>query len=490
MTQLKYDPTKITQLKELIQLESKGESFDEITLEKMVIGKHMIEQLPAIMAEISDGDVKEVLVVSDETQIKRGEDILKDLIGRIFAKKGIRGELLCLRADNTNLLHADMAGVKRVQSKIDSRTGIIGIGGGTITDICKYATFLSLKERPDIGKIPLVICQTATSGSAFGANQAVIFIEGVKRTLQALYPTVVLVDLDVIESAPRNLNIAGFGDMSGILISSVDWYVSNMLGMSDGYSELVVNIMQDSGQALLAVDRKVGDMSPEGIAILAKILVMMGIVSSMGFGTAPISGFDHMISHALDFESLATGRKLSLHGAQVGLGAAYASVAYQQFMTEFSPDKIDVNLCYPSEKTAHDEVVSRFGHIDLDGKSVKEIWTHYKEKLTLWNQKRSLFEKFLADWNKAEGPKDQISAKLTSAEKIIEALYISGNPTLPEELTPPISAEQMKFAFLNARFMRNRFVMSDIMGLVGMMNDGFWKRVDSEVRRILKNLRS
>ncbi|MGD9363370.1 MAG: hypothetical protein PVH85_31195 [Desulfobacterales bacterium] len=50
---------------------------------------------------------------------------------------------------------------------------------------------------------------------------------------------------------------------------------------------------------------------------------MMGIVSSMGFGTAPISGFDHMISHALDFEGLITDRKLSLHSAQVGLGATY-----------------------------------------------------------------------------------------------------------------------------------------------------------------------
>jgi glycerol-1-phosphate dehydrogenase [NAD(P)+] len=488
--QLKYDPTRMKQLKELIQEESKGESFEEITLEKMVIGKHMIEQLPAIMTEISDGNVKEVLVVSDETPIKRGEDLLNDLIGRIFANKGIKAKHLCLRADNTNLLHADMAGVKQVQSKTDSRTGIIGIGGGTITDICKYATFQSLQQRPDIDKIPLVICQTATSGSAFGANQAVIFIDDVKRTLQAMYPTVVMVDLDVIESAPRNLNIAGFGDMAGILISSVDWYVSHMLGMSDGYSELVVNIMQDSGQALLAVDRKVGDMSPEGIEILAKILVMMGIVSSMRFGTAPISGFDHMISHALDFEGLATGRKLSLHGAQVGLGATYASVAYQQFISEFSPDKIDVNLCYPSEKTAHDEVVNRFGDIDSDGKSVQEIWTYYKEKLTLWHQKRSLFEKFLKNWNKTGGPKDQISKKLTSAEKIIEALYHSGNPTLPEALTPPISAEQMKFAFLNARFMRNRFVMSDIMGFMGMLDDDFWQSVDSEVRRILKNLKS
>ena len=80
---------------------------------------------------------------------------------------------------------------------------------------------------------------------------------------------------------------------------------------------------------------------------------------------------------------------------------------------------------------------------------------------------------------------DQISNKLMPSEKIIESLFSPGNPTLPEDLTPPISPEQMKFAFLNARFMRNRFIIADIMGFAGMLDDAFWQRVDAEVRRIL-----
>ena len=76
------------------------------------------------------------------------------------------------------------------------------------------------------------------------------------------------------------------------------------------------------------------------------------------------------------------------------------------------------------------------------------------------------------------------------AEKIIESIFSSGNPTLPENLTPPISPKQMKFAFLNARFMRNRFIIADIMGFAGMMDDAFWQRVDAEVRRILSAKRS
>lgn len=482
MKQLRYDPTKMAQLKKLIVSESQRENLKEITLEKLVIGNGIIEQLPIIMGEISDGKVHKVLIVADETPIKRGDDVLKDFVYGIFQQKGLQAELLTLTADSTSLLHADMEAVHHVLSKITVNTGIVGIGGGTITDICKYATYLFRQDRTDSVKVPLIVCQAATSGSAFGANQAVIFKDGVKRTLPAVYPTVVMVDLDVITSAPRNLNIAGFGDMSGILISSVDWYVSNLVGMSDGYSELVVNIMQDSGQTLLDIDRDVGNLHPEGIEVLAKILVMMGIVSSLGYGTAPISGFDHMISHALDFEGVATGRKLALHGAQVGLGAAYASVAYNFFLREFSPDKIDINRCYPSEQEAFKEVVSRFEQLDSKGGSVEEIWTHYNEKLTVWKKKRSFFEKFLNDWDKPGGPRDQISRKLISADRIINALYLARNPTLPEELTPPVTREQMRFAFLNARFMRNRFIIADIMDFAGMMTERFWQKVDAEVR--------
>jgi glycerol-1-phosphate dehydrogenase [NAD(P)+] len=490
MTQLKYDPTKMAQLKQLIHAESRGETFEKITLEKVVIGSRIMEQLPLIMEEISPVEAKSVLIVTDEAPIKRGTAMLKDLIADLFQKTGIQAEILTLTADNTNLLHADMQAVTRVQTNLQRGMGIIGIGGGTITDICKYAALLSQKEKPDMGVIPLIICQTATSGSAFGANQAVIFKDGVKRTLNARYPGAVAVDLDVIESAPRSLNIAGFGDMSGILISSVDWYVGNMLGMSDGYSELVVNIMQDSGRALLEVDRRIHDLSPEGIEVLAKILIMMGIVSSLGFGTAPISGFDHMISHALDFEGLTTGRRLSLHGAQVGLGAAYASVAYNFFVTDFLPERVDMTLCYPAEKEVYKEVENRLSHLNPDGKSMDEIWTHYNQKLIRWKTNRPLFETFINDWNKPGGPKDQISSKLIPAEQIVEALYLSGNPTLPEDLIPSISPEQMRFAFLNARFMRNRFIIADLMGFVGMMTDGFWQKVDAEVRRILTARRS
>lgn len=488
MLQMKYDPTEMGHLRDLIRSEAGGEDLPEITLEMAVVGRKTLEKLPSLLDGVSGDRVKSVLMVTDETPIRRGPEILRNIVATILNKEGIETERITLKSDKTGVLRADMDQVMTVKSRIRRGGGIIGIGGGTIADICKYAIYLAEGENQKAGEIPLIVCQTATSGSAFGSNQSVIFKDGVKRTIHSIYPDVVVADMDVITDAPRELNRSGFGDMIAVLISSLDWYVSHMIGMSPGYSKLAVNIMHDSGQALLHIAPQIGAMSPQGLEVVAKILVMMGIVSSMGYGTAPISGFEHMISHALDMEGLANGRKLALHGAQVGLGAVYASVAYHLFIREFSPQGLDLTRCYPTDEEAFEEVRGRFAHLDPEGKSIEQIWIHYHEKLTLWRNNRSLFEEFLADWDKPGGPKDQISAEMTPVQQVIEALFLSGNPTLPEELSPPISKDLMKFAFLNARFMRNRFIMNDLLGFAGLMNERFWHRVDTAVRRMLAQI--
>lgn len=472
------------ELKALIQAEAGKERLEAITLEEFVLGTGKVFEIPAVLDRVSRGKARTILLVSDETPIKRKGAILRDLISEIFRKKGMEVEKQVLKGDSTGLLHADMNAVMEVKSRIRPHVGVIAIGGGTVADICKYAVFLLEKEEKGSGQIPLIVYQTATSGSAFGSNQSVIFKEGVKRTLPSVFPTAIVADMDVILEGPKGLNLSGFGDMIGILISSTDWFVSHQIGMAQYYSPLLFEIMDEAGKILLQIGKDVGTMSSEGLQALDKILIMMGIVSSMGFGTTPISGFEHMISHALDLEGMATGRKLSLHGAQVGLGTVYASVAYHLFLREFDPDKIDWNRCYPSDEESFEEVERRFSSVDADGRSVQEIWIHYHDKLKRWRSRRKDFEKFLANWQQPNGARDTIVKKLVSPEEVIRALSLSSNPVIPEELIPALSKDQMKFAFLNARFMRDRFVIADILGFTGAIDDGLWERVDQEVRRL------
>ena len=98
MIQLKYDPTEMAQLKQLIQSESKGETFEEIALKKVIIGNRAMEKLPSIIKKNSPVETKSVLIVTDEIPIKRKTAVLKDEITDIFQKKGIQAEVLTLRA--------------------------------------------------------------------------------------------------------------------------------------------------------------------------------------------------------------------------------------------------------------------------------------------------------------------------------------------------------------------------------------------------------
>ena len=490
MTLLKYDPTRLEQLSALLRSREAQQTLDPVTIKKFVVGRNQIFEAPAILNAIAGAEVRKVLIVSDDTPIRRGSTLLRELVSQLFREKGVQAETLILKAKDPGPLRADMEGVSAVEARIKPGAGLVGVGAGTISDICKYAAFLYGNEGPGSDRPLLLICQTATSGSAFGSNQAVIFKDGVKRTLRALYPDAVVADMQVLVDAPRPLNLAGFADMKAILVSSVDWHISHLLEMSDSYSEFVVDIMNEAGQVLLEIGPSVGTMSPHGLETLAKILVLLGIVSSMGYGTTPISGFEHMISHALDMESLATGRLPALHGAQVGVGLAYASVAYHFFLHELSPQNISLDQCYPPEAESHAEVMKCFHPLDPGGRSTQEIWDHYREKLLLWEKRKPLFKAFLAQWASEENFRENLLKKLKRPEEIISSLCVSGNPVLPEDLSPAISADLMRFAFLSARFMRNRFIIADMIGFQGSMNDRFWRRVNSEVRRITKDLRS
>ena len=49
--------------------------------------------------------------------------------------------------------------------------------------------------------------------------------------------------------------------------------------------------------------------TPEGMAVLAKLISLAGLAMSLAHATAPLSGFEHVISHMLDLQA-------ELHEAQ------------------------------------------------------------------------------------------------------------------------------------------------------------------------------
>jgi glycerol-1-phosphate dehydrogenase [NAD(P)+] len=102
---------------------------------------------------------------------------------------------------------------------------IIGIGGGQAIDAGKYFAWKL--------EIPFISIPTIMSVNAFVTPAA-----GIRRNHQVVYlgevsPNPLIIDYDIIRSAPRELNIAGIGDLLSIHTASFDWEHAQSKGMSE-----------------------------------------------------------------------------------------------------------------------------------------------------------------------------------------------------------------------------------------------------------------
>ena len=101
----------------------------------------------------------------------------------------------------------------------------IGIGGGQAVDLAKY---FSWKRGKRLVTIPTVLSVDAfvTPGSAVRRGNDVIYIGEAS-------PDPLVIDYDVIRTAPVELNIAGVGDLLSIHTATFDWEYAHNHGKSE-----------------------------------------------------------------------------------------------------------------------------------------------------------------------------------------------------------------------------------------------------------------
>ena len=102
---------------------------------------------------------------------------------------------------------------------------VVGIGGGQAIDLAKY---LAWKRGIRLVSIPTVL-----SVDAFVTPAA-----GVRRNHQVEYvgkasPDPLVIDYDLIRTAPMDLNVAGIGDLLSIHTASFDWVLAEQRGKSE-----------------------------------------------------------------------------------------------------------------------------------------------------------------------------------------------------------------------------------------------------------------
>lgn len=183
---------------------------------------------------------------------------------------------------------------------------IVGLGGGKTLDVSKYAAFIS--------KRPYLSIPTTAANDGMVSPIAVLKKKDDKpKSLGSAMPSMVLIDSEIIANGPLQNIKAGIGDTISNYMALLDWdfAVSRNKDELNGYAYLM---SRSSLDALMKT--QYNSICPEFIEVLVNSLVLSGIAMDFAGSSRPVSGSEHLFSHALDYYN---GTK-NLHGLQVALG--------------------------------------------------------------------------------------------------------------------------------------------------------------------------
>lgn len=198
---------------------------------------------------------------------------------------------------------------------IDAKTQVIlGIGGGKVIDAGKYAAYLR--------KLPFISMPTSASSDGFSSASASLLVNGKRTSVPARMAYGIVVDTDVLKSAPTKFLYSGIGDMVSKITALYDWIFEAEHGVSE-VNDFAVMIAK---KAVNSFVRTPFESIQDNLFLkeLVDSLAMSGIANEIAGGSAPTSGSEHLISHALD--KLLEGPQL--HGVQVGI-ATYVMAVVQ-----------------------------------------------------------------------------------------------------------------------------------------------------------------
>ena len=224
-----------------------------------------------------------------------GKDIIKNL-----EKSGIN------ILDYMELDTVDINDIINLAFDIDSKAQVIlGIGGGKVIDTAKYAAYLR--------KLPFISIPTSASSDGFSSASASLIVNGRRTSVPARMAYGIVVDTDIIKSAPEKFLYSGIGDMVAKITSLYDWLFESEKGYSD-MNDFAVMIAK---KAVNSFVRTPFESIRDDLFLreLVDSLAMSGIANEIAGGSTPTSGSEHLISHALD-KML---ERPQLHGVQVGI---------------------------------------------------------------------------------------------------------------------------------------------------------------------------
>ena len=416
---------------------------DRLALEAIHIGRGALETAAFLGASESSARRRVLLVADPDTFDAAGRDV-----GTILQRRGHTvGEAITQAAP-----HADDETIDSLLPKLDFHPEwIAAVGSGTISDLGKV-----LAERAGAR---LLTVATAASMNGYTSPIAAITVGGLKTTQPSHPADVLIMDLDVIASAPKRLTRAGFGDLMSKPVSGADWLLSSFF-FGDEPEPAVLGLVDDAVERARhhAEDIACGDLA--GIERLCEALVLSGFSMALAGSSSPASGGEHLISHYRDMSAKGWKRPSFLHGEQVAVGTLCSLEIYRR-LEELGAPQGDGSSC-----RRHREDSATPAHHQLTKSAREAVRLETGAKLALVPGPSARREALAQRWKELWSMLDK---QLERGRGLRTDLRRAGCPTSFSEIdTPPPLVKEL---ILHCRWMRRRYTVLDLAGDLGHLED-------------------
>ncbi|MEK3851098.1 sn-glycerol-1-phosphate dehydrogenase [Paenibacillus sp. FSL R7-0340] len=273
--------------------------------------------LESVVPYLNQLDYRHVTLVEDEhTSAAAGKKVAE-----LIREAGLTVDVVRLPQNAVGDVIADETYIMKVLlGVVDKSQAVLAVGSGTIHDLVRFVCYKMNR--------PFLSVPTAASVDGFTSAGAPLIVDGSKQTFQAVPPEAIFADLSVLANAPQTMTAAGFGDMLGKFTSLADWHVSRDLG-NEPYSPVANRITEEALRDCVEHVDEIAAGSKAGVEVLMNALIASGISMLMIDHSRPASGGEHHISHRIEMDFIAEGRKQVLHGAKVGVASALLSDLYR-----------------------------------------------------------------------------------------------------------------------------------------------------------------
>ena len=248
-------------------------------------------------------------VLEDITRDRNGYLVVADAFAYEKFKHQLLGDyrVYVVKDVEVSTLDADMAGYEDVSE-------VVAMGGGMAIDAGKYiAEHLGKK----LHSVPTVL-----SVNAAFCYKSAMRVNNVVTYMGRIFPEAIYIDLDIIQGAPKHLNISGASDLLSCITASYDWKLNSLVTRSHKFSQEIYDGAQELLGLLAENIDHIRAVDDQGVYFLCEAYRWVGEHSAVMNHTMWESASEHAMFDNME----RVCKKAFIHGQIIGLTVYFMSL--------------------------------------------------------------------------------------------------------------------------------------------------------------------